>query len=1133
MPMSRMLSFLCLVMFSLSVYSQQYIDVEYPTERICPGDEVVFVNNSLNPDDHSWLWAFCKANPNDPPTGDQEANWNELIKSPVYLSLNVFNNNYYVFINNYSAFGTGNDDPGKITRYTYDELGGPHDVYLDLTIPDMPKNLEGLQIIYDDLTEKWYGFITGGNPQVHSSYLARLDFGSDLDNLSPDLVYLMIDDTYEYLNFPHDLYIFYDEDNSLWHGFTVNKGTSTTSGSVTRFDFNNGIDKVPEVHNIGNFDDQLDKPVGIFPISEYDGTGNNWHVFITDSEKGLFRLDFGSDLLNSNPDCSYVETNSTQDIVHMRDLSLFRSCSEIYGYIVSGEGGNESNLVSLRFDDIKGVPTCTSYGTLNGTVGYGHSISEVFRVNNDYYAMICDFSSQRITRLILPSCESNPSVWYKAQPPKIVYEESGWKQIEIITDFGTTRQDNYCIDLLIDFLPVQPDTIYGESVVCPGDTVTYYVDPVNYTIDYHWEFDEGISGIDPVDISTIEVAISSTISPGPHAIEVYGENNCGIGLSFILEIQVDTATSIIEHPVNLLAIDEGETAQFEVLAEGTNLIYQWEESDDGGLTWMPLDNVPPYSGVFTNTLFIGNAQSDMTGNEYRCVVGGSCTPIEVISDEGILVVGSLLTTIGEAGAEACPYTDIDIPVKIAGFSQVTDLSLKLTYDTDLEYQGFDNVHDQLEGLDVINPNPGTLLITWDSPEAQTILMGKMVNLKFLTNVGDTCEFYFVETDCEYYSSNTKLDDDYLEHAFFIKPLPATPSTIEGDTERCEGTEAMYYDIPEPDYTDSYTWIIYPPEAGTINDSTNPVSVTWDEFFHGDAWIKVKGHNECGEGEFGDSLKIITKPLPLQAAVPEGDTNLCEAGPPTQYFTVGGDYATSYIWSINPPDAGDVSGNSNLCEVTWDTTWVGYAYITALSDNECGESRYDSDPIIVDVNPLPEVKPWVSESVIYQGESVKFSADVWRGAAPYSYHWDFMDNPEWFSTTADTTIVPQEAYREYELFVIDSNNCVMTSKIGVEIIIPMTLPNAFTPNGDGNNDFFKVTFKDIKGVRYRLIIFARNGQQVYVEEGSDLSMMTGWNGECRGERCPAGVYVYYLFYEIMGYDGREGEQLLKGSVTLIR
>ena len=1131
---------LILVMLSFTGYSQNYLEIIVSPTSVCPGEEVIITNNSVDAPDHEWIWAFCKADPNEPPDGDVEEDITGILKSPVYLSLNYNESNslYYVFINNYNETGTGNDVPGKITRFEYPDLSNQAENPLDLSLPngDMPKNLEGLQIVYDEYgTHEWYGFIVGGNSKVgNTSYIARLDFGSSLENESPEITMLYEDPTHVNLEFPHDLYIFYDEDDGKWHGFTVNKEGS----SITRFDFNNGLTDVPDIVNLGNPGNELDKPVGIFPIRNE----GEWFVFVTDSEKGLFRLDFGADLLNNSPVCNPVAVepvNSSNDIVHMRDISLFRSCEGVYGYIVAGEVWEEYNLVSLAFDNgITIDPRAVAYGTLNNSIEYGHSISEVFRVENDYYAMVCNHAAKNITRLILPSCSDvNNQPVNSPYPAPVVYSEPGYKTIEVICDLGTAEQENECFYIEVKPLPEFADNLWGNDVVCPGETVNFYVDPVLNADEYHWYPEPGMTVVAGDGTENVDIAIDAAILPGPKTIELVCENECGTGSSVFFEIQVDTSTIINNHPIELQPVEVSADADISVLAHGSNLTYQWQESDNNGVSWNDLPDSYPYVGVTTDHLTILNVQPDMTGYQYRCIVNGSCSPTEVVSGECILVVGALLTTVGEDQAQACPETDINVPVSVVGFSAVNNFNLSINYnDNYLTFTGFDNIHDDLTGLTVDNPSDGLLTISWSTTPGVgvNILQGKMVNLKFHTAVGDACDFSFNESACSYESETSdQLDAEYSTYSFQILPLPETPAMPSGTNDRCEGSEMIQYDIPVPQHTLTYEWTLYPPEAGTITGNSNPADVTWEENFHGDAWLKVKGYNACGEGAFGDSLKIVTKPLPLQAVAPLGDTNLCMAGPSTAYTTLGGEFADSYTWTITPANAGVVSGTGETATVTWDPEFVGLADVMVLSENECGSARQISDPIYVDVNSLPEIIPWVSDTLAYLDAPVSFNADVFSGAEPYSYHWDFM-RPDWYSHTADTTIVPDDPYHEYVLTVVDSNNCVMTTKVAVKILLPLFVPNAFTPGGDGVNDRFKgFVTGNVEGVRYRLLVYSREGTMVYEEKGSDLAYMDGWDGTFKGEQCNAGVYVYFLYYEIMGYDGREGEQLLQGTFTLLR
>ncbi len=72
-----------------------------------------------------------------------------------------------------------------------------------------------------------------------------------------------------------------------------------------------------------------------------------------------------------------------------------------------------------------------------------------------------------------------------------------------------------------------------------------------------------------------------------------------------------------------------------------------------------------------------------------------------------------------------------------------------------------------------------------------------------------------------------------------------------------------------------------------------------------------------------------------------------------------------------------------------------------------------------------------------------------------------------------------------------------------------IPNAFTPNGDGLNDEFKLISKSDNISAFKLHIYNRWGQMVF--ESNDIP--NGWDGKIKGEDAPAGTYVYRIKYTV--------------------
>lgn len=86
-----------------------------------------------------------------------------------------------------------------------------------------------------------------------------------------------------------------------------------------------------------------------------------------------------------------------------------------------------------------------------------------------------------------------------------------------------------------------------------------------------------------------------------------------------------------------------------------------------------------------------------------------------------------------------------------------------------------------------------------------------------------------------------------------------------------------------------------------------------------------------------------------------------------------------------------------------------------------------------------------------------------------------------------------------------------------------IPSAFSPNGDGVNDVFRVRGNTIE--QFYLAVYNRWGQRVFESNAS----VQGWDGTFHGEKLPPDVYGYYA--EIRCFDG--GIFVKKGNCTLIR
>ena len=106
---------------------------------------------------------------------------------------------------------------------------------------------------------------------------------------------------------------------------------------------------------------------------------------------------------------------------------------------------------------------------------------------------------------------------------------------------------------------------------------------------------------------------------------------------------------------------------------------------------------------------------------------------------------------------------------------------------------------------------------------------------------------------------------------------------------------------------------------------------------------------------------------------------------------------------------------------------------------------------------------------------------------------------------------------------DINRCTTDNIIYV--------PNAFSPNGDGLNDIFDISFR--QGVDGKIIgysIFSRWGELMFHSSSPSIRGKDHWwDGRVKGRKVPSGVYIYLIQIELSN-----GERLAySGDVTLLR
>lgn len=270
---------------------------------------------------------------------------------------------------------------------------------------------------------------------------------------------------------------------------------------------------------------------------------------------------------------------------------------------------------------------------------------------------------------------------------------------------------------------------------------------------------------------------------------------------------------------------------------------------------------------------------------------------------------------------------------------------------------------------------------------------------------------------------------------------------------------------------------------------------------------IQAYDNCTQDSaFGTYTVVVPDYDPLEVDIIPGDTLAC----PNEFIRIsahpsGGAGEYQYQWNNDKKDSSFFS--RHYTKQTWQVTVV----------DQCGEVANN----LVTIDRAAPTASFVHDElnaiqVMFQNNST--------GANQYL--WDFGDS---------TTSVDENPWHEYlaagmypvMLVAINEAGCTDTAWSQVEAPLIAFLPNAFTPNGDGLNDTWKVYGEGFKNNGYtkefHIQVFDRWGNTVF--ESHDINFE--WDGMRGGSMVQMGVYPYKVRLE--GFDRQVFEQ--EGTVTI--
>lgn len=341
-----------------------------------------------------------------------------------------------------------------------------------------------------------------------------------------------------------------------------------------------------------------------------------------------------------------------------------------------------------------------------------------------------------------------------------------------------------------------------------------------------------------------------------------------------------------------------------------------------------------------------------------------------------------------------------------------------------------------------------------------------------------------------------------------RPVPV----INGPNITCVGLTQYQYSSALANNRYRYNWTV---ESGTIQsgDGTPQIAVTWP--VTGTYKIRLR---------MIDTLTLCDSVVTLNVLVdsiikPILDADRLAGCVPLMVTFTGNQLVQgySYLWDFGN---GTFSTERNP-QYVFTTPGVYTVKVRVSNTSGCKDSVVSK--VSVSAIPISNFTYTYQNERIYAGEdTVMFNNKSVGGNA---YFWELSYD------YTDTAINPKNIYKgpgfyTVRLVTIDTTTGCENSiekRLEVRVRERMLIPNAFTPDGDNINDYFRVALVNL--VEFDILIFDRWGTILYRSNDPYFK----WDGKYEGEPLPADVYGFLARGK--GYHGKEFNEY--GTVTLIR
>lgn len=256
----------------------------------------------------------------------------------------------------------------------------------------------------------------------------------------------------------------------------------------------------------------------------------------------------------------------------------------------------------------------------------------------------------------------------------------------------------------------------------------------------------------------------------------------------------------------------------------------------------------------------------------------------------------------------------------------------------------------------------------------------------------------------------------------IYSLPTKPLAPSGDLILCKNPPSTTY-TSATSFATTYEWELSPSNAGVIFNNNQSAVVNWDDNYIGKAYLRVKGINNCGKGEWSEFTEILISTT-AQTPIINGNFRPC-AGETIIYNSNTSD---SIFWSVDPPNAYTKLKviSKNQLEITWnrDNLISSSAAIKSYSKSNCGTSDIKIDSIYINRFSTTGAEPILLSTIKPFYCSSDSTEIIFNTINPLLW----FSNNQQFATGYKNTIYFKTGIKQINVTSLLANNCYSAAKL---------------------------------------------------------------------------------------------------------